>query len=353
MGGGYQVRPLGLQQPGGWMGRIHLGTIGPMLIRALPVLALGLCGCGLLQNAISGPSAATEPSAAPTESSDGPAPAEKPALPPLIVGDRPTIPEAFRGVKLGMTRQEVRKLDEKAACTKGKLCGGTSEDRYEDTAFFVTIDDETDRVTYLRATFEEPIRAARADAIRKAWGPPLTGDDLGTGLEAWFDDDAGLRAVLKPERGDLEFSAYRPFAEWFAGDEPLPEAILGKTAEEAAELFGAELLDLSTGSFHLHLAPLKYGDFYTRVDVDLDRRGKIEGYSYGIDLKHYLGSRKAAREVVAARYGAQKQLPPKGECASPTWVVRAKNPRVIMRWDDIGKTWDVRVAKAIFSPCAK
>lgn len=313
---------------------------------AFLALVLTTTGCSLLfgggQGSAKGSNDATRGTGDGDGSGDGKA--------AIVSGDGPTIPAGFEGIELGMTRDEVRAINEKAACEKGKLCGGTGQNAYPGVSWFVTFSDETDRVQYLRLTIDdEGQRSEFAQKLEGAWGKPTVGKDVvDHRLEAWFDDETGIRAIYDSEDGELKFRRYIAFSELFGDDEPLPAPVLGKTAEEAAEALGVDLV----GESEVRLLPTRYAELWTSVHLSIER-GKVDGYWYTLGERSFEeASRPAVREIVAAKYGEPERLAEKSYgCKEETLLLRKAKPRMVLNWDKISERWEMHVSQSNFDPC--
>lgn len=281
----------------------------------------------------------------------------------LVTGDKPTVPEVFKGLEPGMSLEEAKK----------KLPSLPEGDRIEDPAygkmpFYVYIPKDETEIKTLR--FQLP-KAKALEIVKSKWGEPVVGEDIGKPVHYWFNPDKGIRASLKESFGedmDLELERYEPAAKLlgegkdiaFLSKAPVlgatPEALKAaypqwwyeESAEEAAKNKAA-IDKLTEGksagitsakpSARLELPPTEYGSNFMWVNLSWGDDGKVERYSFDISYRQVEGKKDEIFAIFEKKWGAGKK---EDKYGSPIFVY-SETPFITVEPNDITKTWDITV----------
>lgn len=283
----------------------------------------------------------------------------------LLVGDAPAVPESFKGLELGMSAEEAKKI-ESTIVEENRI----EHPAYEDVMFYADFGQDEEQVE--RLYFTLPAEGAK-EMVTEAWGEPKVTKDLGKDVFMWFNPDEGLRAALKEGFGEemnLELTAYVPAAEFlgsegktfaFEEEQPLlgatvedlregyPEEIVEKSQKEAEKdrkdlekLAGKKVKKLGKAkpSVHLEFLPTEYGQFSTRVHLTFDDENKVRRYWFGLAFEPYPEAKETLMGLLEEKLGEPKEGKDLGDTI---YIFSPKDPYIEAEEDTISNKWDVTV----------
>lgn len=281
----------------------------------------------------------------------------------LITGDKPTVPDVFKGLQPGMSLEDA----------KAKLPGLPEEDRIEDPAydgmyFYAYIPKDSTEIKTLRMQLPKD---KALEMVKGKWGEPVVGEDLGKPIHYWFDPETGVRASLKESFGDdmdLELEKYEPMAKLLgegkdiaflskapilgAGPEELEKTygdwFYKETAEEAKKnkaaidkLSGGKTAGITTDkpSIRLELDPTEYGGNFMWVNFYWTDDNKVRRYTFDFSYRQAPEKKDEIFEMFKTKWGEPKA---EEDLGRPIFVF-SEEPFIVVRPNDITKTWDVQV----------
>jgi hypothetical protein len=281
----------------------------------------------------------------------------------LIAGDKPTVPTVFKGLEPGMTVEEAKK----------KLPGLPEEDRIEDPEydgmyFYAYIPKDDDEIKNLRAQLPKD---KALDMVKAKWGEPVEGEDLGKPVHYWFNPETKIRASLKQSFGDdmdLEFEKYEPAAQLLGEGKDIAflskAPVLGASPEELEKAYGEwfyketeeeakknkEAIDKFSGgktagittdkpSIRLELDPPEYGGNFMWVNFYWTDDNKVRRYTFDLSYRQAPAKKDEIFDLFKKKWGEPKEEQDLGRQI----FVFSEEPFIVVRPNDITKTWDVEV----------
>jgi len=284
------------------------------------------------------------PAPAPTatsQSADTAAPAEPaPDLATVLLSSpKPTHPEPYKGIAPGATRADV------AAAIPDLDGDVVAKDVQSRTRATIRWSREDETVESLYMLIGHPDAKALAE---QHWGPGTEAVTSGGSEFVWFNPEAKLRAVMKPQRDgvSIHIEPYEPVATFLGTGEALGFAeekpLIGMTLDELRAAYPAQVEGDDEKSVHLDFAPTDHGEHFTRVNMRFDGKGRVESYYFPLAFRRQPDAMDDYRKMLVDKWGEPK----KGKRLSRAVdVYRAKGPRIEARHDDISDAWEIRVSK--------
>ena len=315
-------------------------------------------------------SASSQSGAMATTSRGEPKPEAKPLA--SLFGDKvPTIPSVYKGVTLGMTADEAKKL-------LPSLDGAIPAPEYGSARFWVNVSKEKGTVESFRISFPKSERAAAF----AAWGPSKDGKDtIGHAESFWFNPQQKIRAIVSPglgaENDDLTLTAYYPTAD-FLGDKgekmgfEAPLAIVGATVnqlkaaypkyfveqtqaqadssrKDLEKMMGKDkdklkVLGKAAPSAYIDFPPTDFGAYFTRVNLTFDDKGAVKYFRTSVAFRDYPEAKDAILAAIQAKLGTAKTAKEYGSFGDPVMIFGKKSD-IVVHEDAISKAWEIKVGK--------
>ncbi len=290
-----------------------------------------------------------------------PKPAQKDVA-TLITGDKPTIPEIYKGLTPGMTVAEA----------KAKVSSFSAEESLKDPAydginFFVYVPKDEPSLKTLR--FELPKDKALS-LVKAKWGEPVVGEDLGKPVHYWFNPETEIAATLKDGYGDgsdLEFFKYSPAAKLLGEGKDIAflskAPVIGATVDELKAAYGqwlhvetaeeakaqkAAIDKLTDGKSanittaepdaYLDLPPTEFGSQFMRVNLSW-KEGKVTRYWFQISYRQAKAKKDEIFAMLEKKWGKMKEEKDLGD----TIYVASEKPFIVVKPNTISDQWDIEV----------
>ncbi|MCA9714682.1 MAG: hypothetical protein H6713_24885 [Myxococcales bacterium] len=286
---------------------------------------------------------------------------EKKDIATLIVGDAPTVPEVYKGLKLGMSGEEAKKL----------VPAMPEEDTIKDEAygtmrFYSSFDDDTGLLQRMR--FQLPKDKA-LELIKSKWGEPKEGEELGKPVQWWFNPAEGVRASLKEGFGDeldVELTAYIPAAQFLGEGKALaflePGALLGSSADDVRKNYAKQLREKSKEdaekdrarlekfsgkdlgvlgepkpSMHLEFLPTEWGSYWTRVHLDFNDENKVSRVWFGLEFEPHPAAKDELLALLKAKWGEPEEQEKYGRTRllfqDELFSIEVEDDTITKKWD--------------------
>ncbi len=279
----------------------------------------------------------------------------------LFTGAAPTVPEVYKGLKLGMTGEEAKKL------VPAMPEEDTIKDEAYDMRFYSSFDDDTGLLQRMR--FQLPKDKA-LELIKAKWGDPKEGEELGKKVQWWFNPAEGVRASLKEGFGDdldIELTAYVPAEKLLGEGKTLaflaPGALLGATADDVRKNYPKELREKSKEeaekdrknveklagkdlsalgepkpSMHLDFLPTEWASYWTRVHLDFNDENKVSRVWLGLEYEAHPPAKDELLGLLKKKWGEPEE---KEKYGRKQFVFQDDLFKIEVEDDTITKKWNV------------